>query len=321
MPFKYLFKFCESVNDLEQYLRIRVPSSSLTGMYQSHLPSFAYIRTRFNKLTRRQKLILGGSIAGVSFLVVLLSAIFHTRIINWAKPLAEKYTRRPGGFLVPSILLMLVSIPPLFGHELISFLTGFVYGNSGFIIVVISTTIGESLLFLSFRHLFTSKIAAFREQYKDYDIFVRVIEEGGQYMILAIRCSAIPSHFSTPLFASIEAIEYKTWLICCLVSSFSLYPPVYFGWLLKRGESSSITPWLLTFGFGITLLVGLYIWMQYKHHKAVQSAKRADLEASLVPAVEEEEDIFNLVAEGTSGDSQGTNPDVFFDKSVKFRSP
>lgn len=226
--------------------------------------------------------------------------------------------------MVPSVLLMLVSIPPLFGHEIISFLTGFVYGNVGFLIVVFSTTIGESLLFLSFRHLFTSKITAFREQYKDYDIFVRVIEEGGSYMIFAIRCSAIPSHFSTPLFASMEAIEYKTWLICCLISSFSLYPPVYFGWLLKRGESSRATPWLLTFGFGITVLVGLYIYMQYRHHKAVQAADRADLEASLMPIAEpNEDDIFNLAEDGEDDDASadGTTSDIFIDKSVKFSSP
>lgn len=292
-----------------------------------HFSTLKWIRTRFNKLTHRQKIIFGSSIAGTFFLILLISAIFHTRIINWAKPLAEKYTQRPGGFLVPSILLMLVSIPPLFGHELISFLTGFVYGNLGFLIVVFSITLGESLLFLSFRHLFTGKIATFREQYKDYDIFVRVIEEGGAYMIFAIRCSAIPSHFSTPLFASIEAIEYKTWLICCLASSFSLYPPVYFGWLLKRGESSKATPWLLTFGFSITLLVGLYIWAQYRRHKAVQAADTADIEASLISTNGDlADDLFDVPEdeEDTEETNRASNysseniPKLSIDKPVAF---
>lgn len=227
-----------------------------------------YIRQKYTSLTRKQKLILGGSLGGTFLLIVLLGTIFHAQIIEYLKPLAEKYTRRPGGFLVPSLMLMIVSIPPLLGHELVSFLTGFVYGNVGFLIVVISTTIGESLLFLSFRHFLTEKLIKFRLKYKDYDIFVRVIEEGGPYMIFAIRCSAIPSHFSTPLFASIEAIEYKTWLLCCLASCFSLYPPVYFGWLLKRGESSKATPWLLSIAAIITVSVGLYIYIQYRRQKA-----------------------------------------------------
>lgn len=241
-----------------------------------------YVRQKYGTLTRRQKLILGGSLGGSFLLIVLLGTIFHARIIEYLKPLAEKYTRRPGGFLVPSIMLMIVSIPPLLGHELISFLTGFVYGNIGFLIVVISTTLGETLLFLSFRHFLTERLVKFRLKYKDYDIFVRVIEEGGPYMIFAIRCSAIPSHFSTPLFASIEAIEYKTWLICCLASCFSLYPPVYFGWLLKRGESSSATPWLLSIAAIITISVGFYIYIQYRRQKAVYQVAdiTTDLEAA-----------------------------------------
>lgn len=243
------------------------------------------LRRKFNSLTKRQRIIIASSLGGSFLLIVLLGAIFHERIIEYFKPLAEKYTRRKGGFLVPSIILMIVSIPPFLGHELISFLTGFVYGNVGFLIVVISTTIGESLLFLSFRHFFTSRLASFRLKYQDYDIFVRVIEEGGPYMILAIRCSAIPSHFSTPLFASIEAIEYKTWLYCCLISSFSLYPPVYFGWLLKRGESSRATPWLLSIAALITISVGFYIWIQYKRHKSLHRVQTltSDLETSSPP--------------------------------------
>lgn len=259
------------------------------------------LKSRYSKLTTHQKIVIGSSLGGFFVLGVLLSIVFHERIINWAKPLAEKYTQRPGGFLVPSILLMIVSIPPLFGYELISFLTGFVYGNLGFLIVVISTTLGESLLFLSFRHFFTGRLASFRAKYKDYDIFVRVIEEGGSYMIFAIRCSAIPSHFSTPLFASIEGIEFRSWLLCCLGSSFSLYPPVYFGWLLKRGESSSATGWLLTIGLLSTVIVGLYIYIQYRRHKAAHMA--AIMDDRLLPDATDE---FEILDEDVQEDEENS---------------
>ncbi|CCG81143.1 Golgi apparatus membrane protein tvp38 [Taphrina deformans PYCC 5710] len=228
------------------------------------------LRRKYDRLTRQQKIIIGSTVGGGFLLFILIASIFHERIIEYFKPLAEKYTRRPGGFLVPSFMLMLACIPPILGHELISFLTGFVYGNVGFLIVIISTALGETILFLSFRHFLTSRLVSFRKKYKDYDIFVRIIEEGGTYMIVAIRCSAVPSHFSTPLFASIEEIEYKTWLICFFISSFSLYPPVYLGWLLKRGESSRITPWLLTTAVLVTASVCVYIWIQYRRHKSAR---------------------------------------------------
>lgn len=240
------------------------------------------LRRQWDKLTAKQKRTTLITVGSVFIAFVLLSFIFHERILDWAKPIAQKYTQKPGGFLLPSLLLIIVSIPPLFGHEFISFLTGFIYGNIGFLIVVISTTLGESLLFLSFRHFFKHKLIAFRAKYENYDIFVRVIEESGAIMILAIRTSAIPSHFSTPLFASVETIEYKTWLICCLASSFSLYPPVYFGWLLQRGQSSNATPWLLAIGAFMTIFVGLYIYVQYRRHKNAMQVDvlTRDLEAT-----------------------------------------
>ncbi len=127
-----------------------------------------------------------------------------------------------GAFLIPSILMVFVSFPPLFGHEAIAILTGFVYGKLlGFLIVVLSSLLGETLLFLSFRYFLRRRIADFRERHRNnYGVFVQVVEQGGFPMLMAIRLSAIPSHFSTPLFASIDTLEYKRWLLAALASSF-----------------------------------------------------------------------------------------------------
>lgn len=262
----------------------------------------AYARAQWDKLSAKRKRTTVYSVVGFFGSLVILSIIFHARILEWAKPIAQKYTQKPGGFLLPSLLLVVVSFPPLFGHEFISLLTGFIYGNIGFLIVLISTTLGESLLFLSFRHFFKHRLGAFRAKYEDYNIFVRVIEEGGPLMLFAIRTSAIPSHFSTPLFASIDAIEYKVWLLCCLGSSFSLYPPVYFGWLLQRGQSSNATPWLLTIAALITVSVGLYIYIQYRRHKKASQVNTMtrDLEATDLLAADFQHEEFDIDTDAES---------------------
>ncbi|ORY76691.1 hypothetical protein BCR37DRAFT_415468 [Protomyces lactucae-debilis] len=255
----------------------------------------AAVQRRYNKLSRRQKMIAAGSIVGTFALVMLLTIIFHKRILDWAKPLAQKYTQRPGGFLLPSCLLIVVSFPPLFGTEFISILTGFVYGNLGFLIVLVATTIGDSLLFLSFRYAFRSKLAAFKEQYQNYAIFVSVIEEGGFPMLLAIRFSAVPSHFSTPLFASVLSIEYRYWLLAVVLSSPGLYPPVYFGWLLQRGQSSQATPWLIGIAGLITLGVGAYIYVEYRRHqKALGPRLEARRQRAALMDLEEQADLLHV---------------------------
>ena len=42
------------------------------------------------------------------------------QIVNFLAPYAQKVAEYPGSWLVPVFLLILVSFPPLFGHELIA---------------------------------------------------------------------------------------------------------------------------------------------------------------------------------------------------------
>lgn len=63
------------------------------------------------------------------------------------RPFSEKVREIPGGFLIPIAILILISFPPLFGHEIVALLCGVVYGLwIGFAIVAAGTFIGESEL-------------------------------------------------------------------------------------------------------------------------------------------------------------------------------
>lgn len=50
----------------------------------------------------------------------------------------------PAGWLIPIVILIIISFPPLFGHEIIGLLCGVVYGLwIGFVIVAAGTFLGE----------------------------------------------------------------------------------------------------------------------------------------------------------------------------------
>ncbi len=60
------------------------------------------------------------------------------------QPFSEKVRDLPGGWLIPIAILILISFPPLFGHEIIALLCGVVYGLwIGFGIVAAGTFFGE----------------------------------------------------------------------------------------------------------------------------------------------------------------------------------
>jgi uncharacterized membrane protein YdjX (TVP38/TMEM64 family) len=66
------------------------------------------------------------------------------------KPTSEKIRDLPGGFIIPVVILIVISFPPLFGHELIALLCGVVYGLwIGFAIVAAGTFLGESKSFFA----------------------------------------------------------------------------------------------------------------------------------------------------------------------------
>jgi uncharacterized membrane protein YdjX (TVP38/TMEM64 family) len=60
------------------------------------------------------------------------------------RPWSEKVRDLPAGWLIPIAILIIISFPPLFGHEVIALLCGVVYGLwIGFAIVAAGTFIGE----------------------------------------------------------------------------------------------------------------------------------------------------------------------------------
>jgi len=61
------------------------------------------------------------------------------------RPASEKIRDIPAGFLIPIVILIVISFPPLFGHEIVALLCGVVYGLwIGFAIVAAGTFLGES---------------------------------------------------------------------------------------------------------------------------------------------------------------------------------
>jgi hypothetical protein len=112
------------------------------------------------------------------------------------RPTSEKIRDLPGGFVIPVVILIVISFPPLFGHELIALLCGVVWGLwIGFAIVAAGTFLGEGkssdplmrwrLLtgivgtWFAFKYAFRRKAVKLERTNLNYGSLARVTRDGG----------------------------------------------------------------------------------------------------------------------------------------------
>ena len=132
-------------------------------------------------------------------------------------------------------------------------------------------------------------------------------------MILLIRLSAIPSHFSTPLFATIDGVEYKKWLVAACLSSFKFWISVYLGNLLKAHQESVLGTIALVISIAVTIIVGGYIWWEYKTLKSSRLLDHSQLTDLEIGGESDEE-------EGEEAEEELLNDTSYIDSNSNSKS-
>lgn len=64
----------------------------------------------------------------VCFVLGVLTLVYHTQVMHWLTPVAQKLRDWTGGWLVLWISIFIVSFPPLIGYGICVTLMGAVYG-------------------------------------------------------------------------------------------------------------------------------------------------------------------------------------------------
>lgn len=209
------------------------------------------------------------------------------------RPFSEKVRDLPAGWLIPIAILVIISFPPLFGHEIIALLCGVVYGLwIGFAVVAAGTFIGEIGTWFAFKHLFRRKALKLERTNLNYGAMARLTRDGGFFIVLIIRLSAIPAHFSTAVFSTCD-VKFWHFVVATLFSLPKQIFLVYLGVLLVQDSNDSMIKTVL-FGvvFLITIAMGVWIWIKMAKIKKVlldeqeaRRIKRAEGQVQIVPDV------------------------------------
>ncbi|KAJ0383103.1 hypothetical protein COL922a_011175 [Colletotrichum nupharicola] len=215
---------------------------------------------------------------GIGILVAtIFISLHHDEVVEKLRPFSEKVREIPGGFLIPIAILILISFPPLFGHEIVALLCGVVYGLwVGFAIVAAGTFIGEIGTWFAFKYTLRRKAQKLERTNLNYGALARLTRDGGFWIVFIIRFSVIPSHFSTAVFSTCDV---KFWHFA--VSTFLTLPKqiilVYLGVLLvEKKQNGNNTIKNVVFGatFVLTIALAVYIWVKMRRVKKMLLAEQ-----------------------------------------------
>ncbi|TFK48757.1 hypothetical protein OE88DRAFT_501622 [Heliocybe sulcata] len=175
----------------------------------------------------------------VLVVIVILSTIFHTQIVNWLQPLARWMHDLPAGFLIPIAIFFVISFPPLFGHEILAVLCGLVWGlGPGFAIVAAGTLVGEWGNYFTFRFCCRARAKKIEKSKIAYAALAKAIRDGGFVFVVIARYSVIPGHLTTALFSTC-GIGFLVFTAAAILSLPKQFITVYMGTILEQSQNGS----------------------------------------------------------------------------------
>ncbi|GMK58367.1 hypothetical protein CspeluHIS016_0503990 [Cutaneotrichosporon spelunceum] len=231
---------------------------------RSYLKEFDY-RCAMRRATARH-LYKWYILLAVVIAVSVLVSTKHTTIVEFCRPVTERIRSWPGGWLIPIALLIVVSFPPLMGHEIIGILCGLVWGMwTGFGVLAAGTFLGEFATWVAFKWMCTTRARKFERRNKLYGALTQLIREKSFTFVLILRFSAVPGHIVTAVSASAGANVWsylaaafltlpKQWVITYLGSSFG-----------QHSKKNTYVSWAVTVAtFMATIIAALYVYYQMR---------------------------------------------------------
>ncbi|EGG12364.1 uncharacterized protein MELLADRAFT_89096 [Melampsora larici-populina 98AG31] len=212
--------------------------------------------------------------------MITLMIVYQRQIIIALTPFSQdlrelKIGNFKIGWIVPIIILIIISFPPLFGHEIVVLICGLVWGLWwGFAIVSVGTYLGELANFFVFRYACRERAVKYKEKNLRFDTLSLVIRDGGFWIALIARLSAIPSHLLTPVFAT-SGMNVWIFSAATILSSPKQFSQVYLGTLfqvqtVKKPDSGKLVEAFIFISSGlVTIGAAAYIYWKMKKMKVV----------------------------------------------------
>ncbi|KAJ6505303.1 hypothetical protein C8R45DRAFT_1091042 [Mycena sanguinolenta] len=214
--------------------------------------------------TTRQKIITYGVVAVLLALTIVLS-VETKNIVHALQPATDWLTSHTLAPLIPIAILIIISFPPLFGQELVATFVGATWNlPAACAIVACGTLLGEIANFFVFKYACSARGAKLEDKNLGFGLLAYVVRTGSFRVILIIRYSAIPPHFSTSVFSTV-GISFWIFLGAALLSLPKGLVPVFVGYVMQpsvqdNGTAKVVENVALVLGIVVTIVA--YRWIQ-----------------------------------------------------------
>lgn len=219
-----------------------------------------------NSVRRKYWLWWIAAIAGC--VAIGLIAYYRDTIVEKFEPHKEDIVNFPVSYIYPVLILIILSFPPLGGHEIVLLVVGLIWGLwIGFAIACVGTFVGEMLCFFLFKYLLTKKAQEVEQKSIFYACLARMQREGGIVIISVVRFSIIPGHVVTAI-QSCSGMSWWKYSIAVIISLPKQLAVVWLGELFgetgngaaqKQSRIISLTVFFVTALMSILALYSIYM--------------------------------------------------------------
>ncbi|TYJ56361.1 hypothetical protein B9479_002909 [Cryptococcus floricola] len=167
----------------------------------------------------------------IVLIIAVLTALItakHDTIVDFMRPLCDRIKNWPGGFLIPIAALIVLSFPPLAGHERVCGRVMWVGMGVGFAILAAGTFLGEIATWIAFKWCCQARASKFEKKNKLYSSLTQLIREKSFMFVLILRFSAVPGHITTAVSASAGA-NFWSYLLAAFLTLPKQWTIVYLG--------------------------------------------------------------------------------------------
>ncbi|WVF70524.1 hypothetical protein IAT40_005314 [Kwoniella sp. CBS 6097] len=200
----------------------------------------------------------------IAIVLTALITVKHETVVQFCEPVTRTVRAWPGGWLIPIAILIVVSFPPLVGHEIIGILCGLVWGlGVGFAILAAGTFLGEIATWIAFKWCCQGRAAKFEKKNKLYASLTQLIREKSFMFTLVLRFSAVPGHIVTAVSASAGA-NFWMYLAAAFLTLPKQFTIVYLG---KAFGTQSRTNTIVSICTTVLTLVGTIVAAVYIYYQ------------------------------------------------------
>ncbi|KAL8286667.1 hypothetical protein RQP46_004195 [Phenoliferia psychrophenolica] len=141
---------------------------------------------------------------------VILLSVFRDKIVDAIEPHKAAILNFPASWVFPILILVVLSFPPLFGHEVVHIIIGLIWGFwKGFLITSAGVFFGELACFFVFRYFLTARAVRMQNKSTPYACLAKLLAEGHLGILTLVRYSVIPGHVVTAIESTVGA---KLWV-------------------------------------------------------------------------------------------------------------